>query len=420
MKSLSKSLVVVLALLFVVSSVASAINISSATVTLRGQNVWTKGKITGTPLNTDDRVIIFTSSGTGWTARAEFAGATVGISKWNFQTEEGPFKLNLWGRGHSLSNYQTPFVWVQDAAAANASNWKARMTFKILDGETVFTIDNATGNYFLFYKKVFGDTTLGTAYRTNFKHATASSVYAITKVPGVTITGEVAADGVWDAAKEGTKLQPKYGLQGVFDFGLTLKGTYLTQAKQLTVEATQLMTDKLSRYYGKYYDNNGTKQVVGEVTFRAKNDQDITRTFTTNDTWYNIANTGSNYWLVTTGWAAGATVTRNINTSLVLKLNGFYEFVPGKVKALATLDWNKADTAAEATWTLNVRGFYKVNDKFTVHPRLTVDKTWVKAGTYVDYVINRGRIVGAAFYDINRSDETKNQERIELGWSIGL
>lgn len=422
-----KRFALVLCLVFAISSIASAIDFSSTTLTLRGYNVWTKG-VAGTPENVDTRVMKLASKGTGWTASAEFtmkafnsAGADKGnqyltLSKYAFETTETPFKLNVWANSHSLSNYQTPFVWVQDAAAANATNWKARLTAQIFDGEAVFTIDNAAATYYAFYKKVFGNTTLGVAYKTNFKHTTSSSVYAISKLPGVTVTGEVAADHTTSV-----NLSPKYGLQGVFDFGLTLKGSYVTSGKVLTLEATQLMNDKLSRYYGKYLDNGGTKQVIGEVTFRAKNDQDITRTFTANTTWYNIANTGSNYWLVTTGWAAGAKVTRNFNSNIIVNLNGFYEFVPGKVKALATINYTNNDNAATAdTWDVQLRGYYKANDKFTIHPRVTIDKTWVKAGSTVDYVINKGRVVGAAWYEYNQADNTKSQEKFELGWSIGL
>jgi len=411
------------------------------TFTLRGYNQWVDGKAKAPGDDNegqfDERTMVLSSSGTGWSARAEFyavskksasSDLTVKLSKWNFQTEEAPFKLNLWGRGHSLSDYQTPFVWVQHAKAAPADNWKARLTAKIFDGEAVFAIDNNTALYYAFYKKAFGNTTLGTAYKTNFNHETTASVYAISKLSGVTVTAEVAND-----RKPSAKWAPKYGLQGVFDFGLTLKGSYIQSAKQLTVEATQLMTDKLSRFYAKFYDNNfaenpdGSQQVVGNVVFRAKNDQDITRTFTTNDVWYNINNTGSNYWLVTTGWAVGANVTRTVNVkattsdSFVLKLDGFYEPIPGKAKALATVNYtNYWNPEKDTTWNVWLRGYYKVNDKFTVHPRVIVDQTWVKAGTYVDYVINKGRVVGAGWYDYNRTDTTKNQERFELGWSLSL
>jgi hypothetical protein len=415
-KPFAKRLVVVLALLFAVSSVAAAININNASVALRGRNIWINGSRTNAEY-TDSRTIIFTSSGTGWSARAEFTGATVAIGKFNFQTDEAPFRLNVWGRGHSLSHYGTPFTWVRQTNAAHASNWKARLTFQLLEGETVFGIDNDTSTYYLFYKKAFGDTQLGAAHKTNFKHTTSSAVYAITKVPGVTITGEVAADGKWDAGSAGTKLEPKYGLQGVFDFGLTLKGTYTTGNKQLMVEAIQLMKDNLSRYYGKYTDTNGTKEIIGEVHFRAKNDQAITNIWGTTGNWWQYATAN---WTKNTGWAVGAKATRKVDNNLALVLNGFYEFVPGTVRSLATVNYTSYDSGADPTWNATVRGWYKVNNKFFILPQVDVDQTWIKAGTYFDYQINTGRVYAGAFYEMHRDDETKSQERFELGWQLGL
>lgn len=474
MKRLAVAMMIVLAF----SSAALALNYQNVGVTLSGTNTFINGdsKITALHNNT----LKINGSGTGWTANAEFTansgGGTSGVqSNGTFTLNDlyvklsnQPFTFEVWnwgedGQGVDFTQAPIGFVRVNDAPDAS---WMARLTTNAGGNDTVLNIKNphhaVTPDYTLFTKRSFGATTFGAAYRTSFNHRNITDGWASTEVAGVKLHGEVAKVTIDDESDYA------FGAKVVLPQDITVLGyvspkhvwdreNYSTNPYKTIYEdapsKNYLEVNAFQLYRGTYTVEQPVgkdDKVTYDLRLRTSNKSGsaaIGDIFVVDNDFFDINVTGDNDWLKTSGYAAGVTYVDDKSVADPTKTTTIYaQAAPFANLSVYAKVVNVNPETADDTSQILLRGFYRVNDTVTIHPRVfvnarkpvksstdnmdnggnttgTTDVAYAEdtltVGSYFNYKVATGQLQ-AALWQVNDGKAGKDDSIIELGYELSF
>lgn len=424
-----KRLVIGMSLVLAFSSSAFALNMTSVSVTLRGQNTWTDGKLTVSKSD-DENTFNLSASGTDWTANAIMtahvqpaSGSNMGNPTFKLddvyiKQSKQPFTLEIWNWGEDGQgvDYKTPleFVYANDAPD---SNWAARLTTDMWGNNTVLQIKNAGAapDYFMFTQRPVGTNTVGAAYRTFFNHRNIADAWATVNVGTAKVTGEVATVTTPVATGDQSKLD--LGGKVELPTNITLlarkseahvAGTENYTTTYLPLDAAPAQTYIEANYHqtarASYtYDSSVTDSklnVSGEkrtydLRLRKSNDQSFDDIWNVDHDLFDINVSGDNDWLKDKGWAFGLNLTNQ--QGVVINKNGsttapdlgaahskFTTAVLAQVAPnnnsnvlarMINVNVENVPNAYEDDYRMfDVHGYYKATNKLTLLPQIYVNE----------------------------------------------
>lgn len=468
-----KRLVLAVCLVLAFSSAAMALNYQSVSVTLSGTQTFVDGEpafVTAQHNNT----LKINGSGTNWTANAEFVsnageGTTKNQTNGAFTLNDvyvklsnQPFQFEMWnwgedGQGVDFTQAPIGFVRVNDAPDAS---WMARVTTNVGGNDTVLNIKNpnhdpsVNPDYTLFTKRTINNNVYGLAYRTFFDNRNITDGWATVDVNGTKISGELAkvtiptetnyAFGVKVDTPSKISVLAYVSPRHVWDrenYSTTASKTIFDDAP----DKNYLEANIYQLYRATYTEEAKGKKKTYDLRYHANNDAPIGDMFVIDNDFFDINTPSENDWLKNTKYTVGVNLVDDQSLADPAKTTTLYAtFAPTAssniyAKVVKT-DYNTAEDRSQVL----LRGFYKVNDNLTLHPRYfinaekphysgymkndgattgTTDVAYVKdvttLGAYVNYKITNGQLQ-AAVWSMKAKNVSKPVNIVELGYKIGL
>lgn len=457
-----KRLAFALALVLAFSSASLALNYQNVGVTISGMQTWNDGVVTTN--HQFDNTLRINGSGDNWTANAEFVFSTgvktpdpvqpaFTMNDLYYKATGQPFQFEFWNWGEDAQNadfVQGPIGFIRNNDAPASNNWMARITSGIGGNTSVLNVrnDDVTPDWSLYTKGAVGANTYGLAYRTQFNDRNIIDAWVTTKVNGTELSGEIAQVNRPDA---GGAIESKlaFGAKAVLPSNITLLGyvspIHVYDRKDANpIAVFDGATDKnyfealfYNLYRGTYSsEKNGTLNTLDIRGRSGDTTPPIGDIFVADNDLFDISVVGDNDWIKNTGWALGLTHTNDTAAGKTsMKLHATYAFEP--TKKVAYVRMINADTASDQTSTA-VRGFWAVNDKLSISPRLFINayqpagtaeevynKDAMVVGSYVNYKMSQGWLAGGIFSvndasGINGVAANTSDLQLQLGYELAF